>query len=62
MKNGAGFGTPTDKGDKLLSSKMIVKNDQNLGPDKARENAETARGLVAFIKTCVCNERKFKYL
>lgn len=61
MNNGAGLDFSADKEDGLWSRKLMVKNDQNLGPDKARENAETRR-LVTFIKTYLCIENMFQYL
>lgn len=36
MNNGAGLDFSTGKEDGLMSKKGMVKNDQNLGPDKAR--------------------------
>ena len=35
--NGTGFDSPTKKGDKLLSRKLIVRDGQKLDTHKARE-------------------------
>ena len=57
--NGTGFDSPTSKGDKLLSRKLIMVRTLIL--IRQGKDAETAPRLT-FMRAYLCSEKTFKYL